>query len=778
MSFHRTASRRAARFPLQGGFAALVFLAASANAQVDHTVGVAPVADPVLATLPGGRAFELPGLGDDFVFATGGQFVELPSGEARLIGVLERMSDPRKRFLANLALKDFVGPLSPNFPPVGAPLLELRPQAYTPNGGVVNPSQWHYWTRVEGSFTGLGDYRGAKLSIAERGPAQCGDGANGRNAAMGVTGLVRATTVAQPTLGPALPATIDATANLDLARKSVAHAENAVSDAAVTDHLSGHAFYLDTLGADWRFVAGGEFEETADGSARLTGVIARQGTPNEQFFVDLDLSTRTNPGEVGYAPAGSPKLELKDAVYAANGGPVDPNHWYYYETFGGTLTGLRGLTGVRYSVSRMGPALQVGVGANGKNLAWGGSGWLNLALLAAPANTNYPQALVGDVNLDLGGDESLCASKADAQSGIGSNGGHALHLPAIGTDFVFQPGGQFTELANGTAVLTGLVARTSDASQRFLVSATFTGRLDPADFGYPPPMSPKTELVASAYVQNGGGPVDTNTWHYYTQTNGTLIGQGAFLGANVQYVGFMAAFQVGLGASGKNLNYGGSGWLSLTTQSQPQNSAPFPATFHGDFNLDFNDECSNCATRAGVDTSATYTPGGHALYLPGIWPNFQLAPGASFQEFDDGHARLVGTAFPPRRPMARFAVDLVFTARLDLGETGFAPSGSPHLELYPSQYAANGGPIDPQTWHYYQATDGFLVGEGVLAGALYQVTRKGPAFQVGLGASGKNLNYGASGWLNLDRLAQPTNGLNLPAYIGGDANVDLSSGCP
>src|SRR5205085_10795046 len=147
-------------------------------------------------------------------------------------------------------------------------------------------------------------------------------------------------------------------------------------------------------------------------------------------------------------------------------------------------------------------------------------------LVGAPANTSFPQTLVGDVNFDLGGDENECARQADVLAGFGSNGGHALHIPSIGTDFVFQPGGQFSELANGTAVLTGLVVRQSDATQRFLVSATFTGRVDPADANYPPAMSPKTELASGAYVQNGG-PVDTNTWHYYAQTNGTLIGQGA-----------------------------------------------------------------------------------------------------------------------------------------------------------------------------------------------------------------------------------------------------------
>lgn len=775
---NRTSCTRSARLPLASGVAALALFTASASAQVDHMVAGAPVADPVLSALPGGRAFELVGLGNDFVFVTGGQFVELPNGEARLVGVLARVSDREKRFLVDLTFKDFVGPTSPSYPPSGAPLLELQPQAYVPNGGTVDPSVWHFWTRVEGTFTGFGAYSGAKLAVAERGVSQCGDGANGRDVAMGTTGLVRATTVAQPTSGPALPATIDATANLAMAQKSVLRTENAVSDPAVTNNISSHAFYLGALGSDWRFVAGGELEETADGTARLTGVIQRPNVTNEQFFVEMAFTGRLNNGEANYPPPMSPKTELKPQMYLANGGPIDTNHFYYYPSFTGSLTGLRGLSGLSYALTPMGVAMQIGVGANGKNLAWGGSAWLNVNRTAQPRNANFPQFVGGDLNLDLDGDENECARAAIATPGLASNGGHAITLAGIGTDFVFQPGGQFTEFPDGTALFTGLVARESDASQRFLVTANYSGRVDPGDFAYPPPMSPKMELAASAYLSNGGAPVDTNTWHYYTSTTGTLLGQGAYLGANVSFMDFMAAFQVGLGANGKNLNYGASGWITLTTNAQPHNFSPFPVSFHGDFNVDLGDECTNCAIRAAVDAQATANAGGHALYLPGIWPNFQLQPGASFQEFDDGTARLVGTAYAPRRPAARFAVDIVFSSRLDAGETGFAPPGSPKLELLPSQYLANGGPIDPETWHYYTQTEGFLVGEGVLAGALYEVSPMGPAFQVGLGASGKNLNYGAGGWLNLDKLGSPTNGLNLPQFLVGDANLDLSSGCP
>jgi hypothetical protein len=136
---------RTVRNPLLSGAAALVLvalpatLAAPASAQVDHQVGVAPVADPALAVLPGGRAFEFVGLGDDFVFLSGAQYVELPNGEARLVGLLARRADPDQRFLVDLAFQARAPRRGAGYPPAGRPILELAPHAYSPNGGTIDP---------------------------------------------------------------------------------------------------------------------------------------------------------------------------------------------------------------------------------------------------------------------------------------------------------------------------------------------------------------------------------------------------------------------------------------------------------------------------------------------------------------------------------------------------------------------------------------------------------------------------------------------------------------
>ena len=52
--------------------------------------------------------------------------------------------------------------------------------------------------------------------------------------------------------------------------------------------------------------------------------------------------------------------------------------------------------------------------------------------------------------------------------------------------------------------------------------------------------------------------------------------------------------------------------------------------------------------------------------------------------------------------------------------------------------------------------------------------RRGPAFQVGLGASGKNESYGASGWLDV---AFYEAGSQNPSMSTGDINIDIGGDC-
>ena len=109
---------------------------------------------------------------------------------------------------------------------------------------------------------------------------------------------------------------------------------------------------------------------------------------------------------------------------------------------------------------------------------------------------------------------------------------------------------------------------------------------------------------------------------------------------------------------------------------------------------------------------------------------------------------------------------------------GFVPVGSPKMELPGWVYVENGGTIDTDTWHYYLGIEGTLTGLDEWAGAELVLGRRGPAFQVGLGANGRNRDYGGSTWITWDTVFQPGQGPTLPQEGVGDVNVGLGRNCP
>ncbi|MBM4256886.1 MAG: PEP-CTERM sorting domain-containing protein [Deltaproteobacteria bacterium] len=167
------------------------------------------------------------------------------------------------------------------------------------------------------------------------------------------------------------------------------------------------------------------------------------------------------------------------------------------------------------------------------------------------------------------------------------SGGTALWLPGIGSDYVFTTPGTFTTNGPG-ATLTGSVWSQSDPQEGFALNIQFSGLVQPGDPGYAPPDSPKRELTRRAYSEKGG-PVKVNEWVYYTVFTGTLTGLGNYAGFEIDLVRVGPAFQMGYGANGKNLNFGGSGWFQVTASRAPQGQSPLQLTpgGHGDFNLDF-----------------------------------------------------------------------------------------------------------------------------------------------------------------------------------------------
>ncbi|MEM9291362.1 MAG: SdrD B-like domain-containing protein [Acidobacteriota bacterium] len=359
-----------------------------------------------------------------------------------------------------------------------------------------------------------------------------------------------------------------------------------------------------------------------------------------------------------------------------------------------------------------------------------------------------------------------CAEETRSQAPYhGGNDEHAVWLPGIDRHLLFEKT-SFTQLPDGTARLVGTAFSRDVANVGFAVDVTFTGRTTTAPSG-----SPKKELQSSAYVQNGG-PVDTDTWTYYTGFSGTLSGTGDWAGASLAIDRVGPAFQLGFGANGKSVDLGGSGWFTWQVTSQPTSGGALKTTGQGDFNVDFGRCATYCAEAAyrGPFAQSNYD---HAMYLPIVGKDFEYVPDfGTFRENLDGTATMTGLLQRRGDAGAQFRVDVTYS-----GRTSIPGEGSPYLKMTSNAYAVNGGPVNPSGWYYYTEMSGTLTGEGDLAGAVLSLSRRGPAFQVGEGANEKNVNFGGSGWFNWTLVSQPTNGPHFPNSGNGDFNQDFGT-CP
>ncbi len=718
----------------------------------------------------------LPGLGDDFRFAAGSTFVEQTNGSAFLAAVLERASDAAQRFDVRLDFSNCVKPGDAAWMPRAKPHAELDAEAYADAGGPIDVDSWSYYDVQGGELFGLGSLAGARivLAAADEDGAQCGAGANNMELGSGFACRLAAHVVAQP-VDASFQAADSDSITLDLALREHARMSAAPADGDVSD---ARELVLPGIGT-FALVGGGDFVEHADGSARFQGVFADVENDARRFVLDLAADARMDRDF-----AGAPHLALASDEYRTNGGPIDPETWRYYTHVTGTLDGVDDLVGARIELVRGEWPLQVGFGASGlgspaTSAGLGASTSLLLNVVAQPLAgalpTNSPPA---QLLLGLRRDYFACADEAPQDPVYGVTGGQAFWIPDLATDFQVVAGGVLHERADGTAYLEAEIQSASDATQHWWAELHFTQRVDAGDPGYPPAGSPKKLLLPSAYVENGG-PIDTGTWHYYLTTDGFLYGLDTYQGGLIGVSRTGPAFQVGVGANGMNLHYGGSGWIALTTLNQPIGGGWLPATLQdGDANFDFSRGCKRCPARALRDDLVYGGTAGHALYMPGIGLDFVLEPGAVLIERTNGTALLQGVFARSSNPGQRFAAHVEFDQRVDAGESGYPPAGSPKKELFASAYVEGGGPIDTNWWHYYLTTDGLLTGLTDFDGATIHLTRVGPAFQVGLGANGKNLHYGASGWLDVEIVTQPTSGPTLGATSHADFNLDVADECP
>ncbi|MCA8952115.1 MAG: hypothetical protein KDE27_21575 [Planctomycetes bacterium] len=293
--------------------------------------------DPALSNVAGGAFLALPGLFTDLVVSGGGQFVELPNGSARLTGRVFAASSLYSAFLFDIELQGKVEPGQANYPPAGSPALGLLPSAYLPMG-TVDPGTFVYYTQASGTLTGVRDFDGAVLDLQLSGPAvQVGVGANNRNGNLGATATFAVTVIQQPTLQ--LPPLTTAELSLDLPTHRTDDVTHPQVDSTRSNLTAGRAMVLPGVADDYVFVPAGDFTEYDDGHAELFGTLARLTALDDRWDIALQLTGRIDPGEVGCPPVGSPVLQMLPSAYVGNGGTMDPDHWHYYQTATGTLTG-------------------------------------------------------------------------------------------------------------------------------------------------------------------------------------------------------------------------------------------------------------------------------------------------------------------------------------------------------------------------------------------------------------------------------------------------------
>lgn len=368
---------------------------------------------------------------------------------------------------------------------------------------------------------------------------------------------------------------------------------------------------------------------------------------------------------------------------------------------------------------------------------------------------------------------AYCAASADGDQLHPNSGGHSFWIPGISKNLDFTADSLVTRiLPNGDMTITGTI---SDENNTFAVDLVYSGFMDDS-------ASPKLELNSSAYVANGG-PIDPSTWDFYTTVSGTLTGiagdwQGAVLDAAL--TGPKA--QIGVGANGKNGNFGFSNWFDFTVSSA---STTLPAgvhvgqSYYGDINVDFRhpDDCVEpeviefCAVTAETGPFNKWA-GGHAFYIPKISKDLEFeGQGLVTQELPNGELKITGTI---SNGVEYFEVDLTYSGLVE-------DSPNAKLELLPGAYVDNGGPIDPDDWKFYTDVTGTLTGiQGQWDGVTLDAELRVAYAQIGDGANGKNLNYGFSNWFTFT-IASADNGLPSGFHLGdelvGDINVDFVD-CP
>lgn len=166
-----------------------------------------------------------------------------------------------------------------------------------------------------------------------------------------------------------------------------------------TEHCNGvtiYSFYLnlDNVSTEEKLyqIQNGNMVEYDDGTARLTGTAINNVNPTQSWDFDVTLAGRTFN-----SPAGSPKEHECQ--------PTITDDWYYYTSVSGSFFGGGDFEGAEISISRRGPAFQMGTGANVNeiNSKFDGCGWHFLDFVSQPNNGTTISGSDGDFNMSVSG---------------------------------------------------------------------------------------------------------------------------------------------------------------------------------------------------------------------------------------------------------------------------------------------------------------------------------------------------------------------------------------
>jgi hypothetical protein len=500
-------------------------------------------------------------------------------------------------------------------------------------------------------------------------------------------------------------------------------------DAFSTNDICGsgswqpYAMYLNINGQGVYFAAASLRFEINGTTATLSGNLY---DPRTWQYVPVNV---TYTGGTSTAPVGSPKIELCLPATASTSG------WMYFTGMSGTVV----IGGQSLTVTRRGPAFQVGTGANLQNVSDNGaSGWFTLS---NGIEGDFNIKLLNEVNCGTGGDPCLTETTPPVLAGCPAN----ISLTTTGTSAVASwtaPTAtdacstptvtQTAGLASGAAFPVGTTtvtytardARGNTATCSFTVTVSqnnpcLTETTPPVLAGCPANISLTT--TGSTAVASWTAPTATDACSTPTVTQTAGLASGAAFPVGTTTVTYTARDARGNMAT-----------CSFTVTVTVVNTCGTAISIRPVTNTR-----TNCNSATGTN---------YVMLYNGVF--YTAGTNLKFTERSDNTATLAGNVHANGQT---YSVNVTFSGRT------CTSAGSPKLGDGNGVCGATG--MNTANWYYYTTTTGTI---GTVHGTV-TINRNGPAFQVGNFANLQQNVMGASGWF--------TSNTNL----AGDFNFNLGT---